>query len=232
MLKKIFLPVFLLAVLTDIFAIYTGNQLLQYIFKPLILVSLIAYFIVLAVSLQPKGQDARLAAFLLDGLVLSLVGDTLLLFDADPKFFLFGLSAFLLAHIFYIISFYTILKREKLGLRFRLFIPVLVYYALLVFLLFPLLGDMRIPVLVYGMVISSMFVLALHMPLMIYKEAGKWMVLGAALFVLSDSLLAFNKFYQAFPMAGIFIMLSYAAAQYGIVKGVSAYLKEKVKVQL
>ena len=232
MRKKIFLPVFLLIVLTDLFAIYTGNQLIQYIVKPMILVSLFVFFAFQVTAVKPKGQDARISALLLEGLVLSLVGDTLLMFDADPLFFLLGLSAFLLAHVFYILSFYTILKAEKLTLAPRLFIPVGIYYALLVFLLFPVLGEMRIPVLVYGMVISIMFVLALHMTTMVYRQAGNWMAIGAALFVLSDSLLAFNKFYHPFPYAGIYIMLSYAAAQYGIVKGVSAYLSEKVKIRI
>ena len=39
--------------------------------------------------------------------------------------------------------------------------------------------------------------------------------------------MAINKFYQSFPFAGIFIILTYAAAQYGIVNGVLSYLAEK-----
>lgn len=232
MRKNIFLPLFLLIVFTDLFAIYTGNQLIQYIVKPMILISLFVFFAFQVTMVKPKGRELRISTFLMEGLVLSLVGDTLLMFDADPMFFILGLSAFLLAHIFYILTFYTVLKTEKLKLDLRLFIPVSVYYALLVFLLFPVLGEMRIPVLVYGIVISIMFVLALHMINLIYREAGKWMAIGAAMFVLSDSLLASNKFYQAFPFAGIYIMISYAAAQYGIVKGVSAYLSEKVKIRI
>ena len=232
MRKNIFLPLFLLIVFTDLFAIYTGNQLIQYIVKPMILISLFVFFAFQVTMVKPKGRELRISTFLMEGLVLSLVGDTLLMFDADPMFFILGLSAFLLAHVFYILTFYTVLKTEKLKLDLRLFIPVSVYYALLVFLLFPVLGEMRIPVLVYGIVISIMFVLALHMINLKYREAGKWMAIGAAMFVLSDSLLAFNKFYQAFPFAGIYIMISYAAAQYGIVKGVSAYLSEKVKIRI
>lgn len=232
MRKNIFLPLFLLIVFTDLFAIYTGNQLIQYIVKPMILISLFVFFAFQVTMVKPKGRELRISTFLMEGLVLSLVGDTLLMFDADPMFFILGLSAFLLAHIFYILTFYTVLKTEKLKLDLRLFIPVSVYYALLVFLLFPVLGEMRIPVLVYGIVISIMFVLALHMINLIYREAGKWMAIGAAMFVLSDSLLASNKFYQAFPFAGIYIMISYAAAQYGIVKAVSAYLSEKVKIRI
>jgi hypothetical protein len=42
---------------------------------------------------------------------------------------------------------------------------------------------------------------------------------GALFFMLSDSLLAINKFYRPFPLAGFLIMLSYIVAQYLIVIG-------------
>lgn len=51
------------------------------------------------------------------------------------------------------------------------------------------------------------------------------MLAGAALFVLSDSVLAINKFYQSFELAGLLIMLTYGAAQYFIVKGAIEYLR-------
>ena len=51
------------------------------------------------------------------------------------------------------------------------------------------------------------------------KKAAVYYLLGATAFVLSDSLLAVNKFYQPFAYAGIFIMLTYCAAQYFIVRG-------------
>ena len=51
------------------------------------------------------------------------------------------------------------------------------------------------------------------------KAAGNAYVLGAIAFVLSDSLLAVNKFYQPIPYAGVFIMLTYCAAQFLIVRG-------------
>jgi uncharacterized membrane protein YhhN len=49
--------------------------------------------------------------------------------------------------------------------------------------------------------------------------ANRYFVAGAVLFVLSDSLLAINKFYQPLAFAGTLIMLTYCAAQYFIVMG-------------
>jgi uncharacterized membrane protein YhhN len=74
-----------------------------------------------------------------------------------------------------------------------------------------------------------MFLLALHMYFIRNRVAGQLMMLGAAFFVLSDSMLAINKFYMGFPMAGLFIMITYASAQFCIVQGASKYLSAKEK---
>ncbi len=227
MQKKIFLYLFFLALIIDLVAIYLENRSIQLLAKPLILVSLILYFFSASVNPEKKGQK-----FLAAGLIFSLAGDILLMFDADPQFFLYGLSAFLLAHIFYILFFYSILRKEKIQPVSWLFILVAIYYGSLIFILYPVLGDMKVPVLIYGFIISTMFVLALHMPRILINKAGKWMAAGAAFFVLSDSMLAFNKFYQAFPFAGFCIMISYAAAQFCILTGGLYYLNEKLKIQI
>jgi uncharacterized membrane protein YhhN len=86
---------------------------------------------------------------------------------------------------------------------------------------------MKIPVVVYGFVISLMLFFALHMLFISKRSAGRSMALGAILFVISDSLLAFNKFYQQFAYAGVLIILSYGLAQYYIVKGAVNYIKQK-----
>ena len=100
-----------------------------------------------------------------------------------------------------------------------------IYYAILIILLNPSLAaaDMQMPVIIYGLVISLMLVLALHMLYSRNKEAGKLMATGAALFVLSDSLLAVNKFYHPFSYAGTAVMLTYGLAQYQLISGVYVY---------
>jgi len=57
------------------------------------------------------------------------------------------------------------------------------------------------------------------------KMAGRWMMTGALLFVISDSVLAINKFYQSFEMAGVIIMLTYGLAQLFIVQGAIKYIR-------
>ena len=86
---------------------------------------------------------------------------------------------------------------------------------------------MKIAVPVYGIVISFMLLLALHMLFISNKSAGQMMMAGAILFVISDSILAINKFYSPFQNAGILIMLSYGLAQLMIVAGAIRYRRDE-----
>jgi uncharacterized membrane protein YhhN len=83
---------------------------------------------------------------------------------------------------------------------------------------------MKLAVRIYGIVISFMFVLAMHMLYVKNKMAGNWMFFGALLFVISDSTLAVNKFYHSFEGSGIIIMLTYGLAQLFIIEGAIRYI--------
>jgi uncharacterized membrane protein YhhN len=142
-----------------------------------------------------------------------------------PVFFLLGLSAFLLAQVCYIFFFHGIRMREYIRGNELLLLLVLVYYAILISILSPLLGKMKLPVQIYGVVLSFMWMLAMHTILGKNKRAGLWMIIGATLFVTSDSLLAFNKFYARFEYAEIMTMLTYGLGQLFIVYGGVIYLR-------
>jgi uncharacterized membrane protein YhhN len=158
-------------------------------------------------------------------LFFSCAGDVLLLLQQnDSLFFLLGLSAFLSAHIFYIVFFQRVRVKENVFPNLWLLFIVVIYYAALITFLSPHLGDMKLPVRIYGIVISIMFMLAMHMLVIKNKIAGKWMMTGALLFVISDSVLAVNKFYHSFEIAGVVIMLTYGLAQLFIVEGAIKYI--------
>jgi uncharacterized membrane protein YhhN len=96
---------------------------------------------------------------------------------------------------------------------------------LLIGWLSPYLAQFKIPVRVYGVVITVMLMMAMHLTGLKNRKAGRMILAGAILFVISDSVLAVNQFYQAFSAAGILIMLTYGAAQLFIVKGAIEYLR-------
>lgn len=220
MKKQYWFIAFILVLLIELIGVQLDNMMLQYIAKPLLMLPLAGYFIS-TTSLQQSG----LKKWILLALFFSWLGDVLLLFQTQQSiFFLLGLSAFLLAHIFYILFFHNVRVMENVKGKLYLLAIVVVYYAGLIYFLSPYLGEMTLPVRVYGIVISFMFMLAMHMLFIKNKAAGNWMMAGALLFVVSDSTLAINKFYQPFELAGIVIMITYGAAQFFIVKGATDYI--------
>ena len=221
MKKEIWLFVFIIALSADIGFILSDQNSLRLFSKPLIVVSLLIYFISKTVA-----TPSRLRSLIITALLFSLLGDLLLLFEAnDPVFFITGLIAFLLAHIFYIIAFNHLRTTEKIRLKILFFIPVLCYYLFLIVVLYNYLNEMKIPVMVYGGAISLMLVMAVHLAGIKYASLGRIVFFGALLFIISDTILAFNKFYRQWDQASIMIMLSYGLAQLFISYGMSGIIE-------
>ncbi len=212
--KKLTIAFWILAIL-DIAGIVTKSETLHYIVKPLLIPALGLLLFCTDTTLPGK-------KLLLFGLFFSWMGDIFLLLESKHSlFFIFGLAGFLTTHIFYILYFLRI-KSDKISLLKKqpvLIALVLAYGITLVWQLFPYLGELKIPVIIYAAVICSMLLCSLHIFLKVNRKSAGFYLLGAAAFVLSDSLLAINKFYQPFAYAGVFIILSYCAAQFFIVRG-------------
>lgn len=222
--RILWLGLFFIITAADIFAIATNNDDLRWFTKPLIIPFLIGYFIS---SLTLK--KSKVHKWVIAALIFSWGGDVLLMLETwNNNFFIYGLVSFLVAHICYIYFFQVVKRNEKIKTSWLFILPVLVYYAGLISLLFPYLKDLEIPVIVYGAVITTMLAFALHMLAMKNKNAGMSMMAGAMLFIISDSVLAINKFYKPFEGAGIVIMLTYAFAQLFIVVGAIKYIRASI----
>lgn len=216
---------FLVLLGADLAVIMTGNESWRYFTKASLMPVLAIYFFLYVHSFPSSFKK-----WIIMALVFSWAGDILLqLEDKGSIFFLLGLSSFLLAHCCYIAFFLSIRIREGIKSRPLLLLPVILYYVFLIRLLSPYLHEMNIPVRVYGIVISFMLLLALHLPYSSRRMAAWLMVAGAISFLLSDSLLAVNKFYEAFPLAGIFIMATYGLAQLFITQGAINYIRNSEK---
>ena len=212
--KKIAFAFWVLALL-DITGIAANIQLLHFIAKPLLIPALLL-LLVFTKSVTP-GKNLLLA-----GLFFSWMGDVFLLFEnKNALFFIFGLASFLTTHVFYIIYFLRIKSTRPSLLKKQpvLIALVLGYGITLVWQLYPHLGDLKLPVIIYAMVICTMLLCSLHVFLKVNRKSAVYYLAGASVFVVSDSLLAINKFYQPFAFAGLLIMLTYCAAQYFIVCG-------------
>ena len=212
-LKKNILFIFgMIATAEIITRLFPGNQA-DYFLKPLLLPLLM-----IAVLVYTKASTPR--SIILTGLFFSFAGDTLLLFEEkNALFFIGGLICFLITHLLYCWYFLKAAAKAVSYLKNKplVILTVLVYTTGLLFLLFPSLGDLKIPVLLYATVLSLMLLCSIH-AINHFKIAWHF-VTGALFFVISDSLLAINKFYAPFSYAGFFIMLTYCLAQFLIVKG-------------
>jgi uncharacterized membrane protein YhhN len=212
--KKLVFLFWLLTIL-DLAGIAANFETLHFIVKPLLVPAL--WLLLFFTRSTVSGKNV-----LLTGLFFSWLGDVFLLFEyKHALFFISGLACFLSTHIFYIIYFLRI-RSEKISLlkkRPALIALVLAYGITLVWQLYPHLEDLKLPVMVYAAVICSMLLCSLHIFLKVNKKAAAGYLWGAAAFVVSDSLLAINKFYEPFAYAGVFIMLTYCAAQFFIIYG-------------
>ena len=113
MKPKRWILIFLLALAGDIVGIQLKNDLLLTIFKPILIPILVGYFLS-----QTGTISANLKKWIIAALLFSLAGDVSLMFqEKNSLFFLLGLSAFLLAHIFYIILFFSVRKREGISIK-------------------------------------------------------------------------------------------------------------------
>ena len=217
---------FRLAVVADLLAIYFQWYMVRLISKPLIVLTLLIYFIQ-QVRTSSGGAGALKAA-----LVFSLIGDVALLFenDLEPLIFMTGLGSFLVAHILYIVAFNGIRKHNAQssgvpGQRWGWIVAVVFYVGILLYVLMPYLYELKIPVIVYALILGGMLLAVVHAFRYLYKKPGIICLAGALMFVLSDSVFAIAKFYAGFALSGLVIMFTYACAQYFLVTGAARALK-------
>jgi len=153
---------------------------------------------------------------IITGLLLSMLGDILL--EASSATFIFGLVAFLLGHVAYIVAF-TRDSRQLFPWR-----ALLAYgYGIIIFILFATkgdLGDMMIPILLYVIIITTMLWRAASRVgvAAISAFSAKAGLIGAILFTFSDTLIAMNMFVWALPQpwTRFTIIITYWLGQLGI----------------
>ncbi len=194
-------------------AVFTGIlfdvHILYTVAKPLLMVTLALYFITASKAYPPW------RVYVVIALVFSWGGDVFLMMN---DMFIAGLASFLLAHIFYIIAYHKTgaASGELRPLDVKKFV---LFGVVLIWTLYPGLGDMLIPVLGYALVLLTMGIWA-HKRRGATSAASFMLVsTGVILFVVSDGLIAINKFAIELPAERILVMSTYIAAQYLIVRG-------------
>lgn len=183
--------------------------------KPLIMLSIIAFYYSQVQKTLKKQDILMLIAF-----TFSWLGDVFLMFSGEI-YFMLGLGSFLMTHLFYIYVFSK--SRAKANWAARIFIPIL---SISVFSLIynHVEKGLLIPVLVYMLAISTMAITASERKT--NMESFRFVFVGAMLFVISDSFLAIEKFAYKIPASTLLVMSTYVLAQYFIATG---FLKQSLK---
>ena len=191
-------------------AFLTGRLLnleaLRLITKPLPVVVMAFYLLLLP-------DKNRFQWLVIGGLLFGAVGDILL--EYAPETFLFGLIAFLIGHLLYIAAFTSDCCRPAWGIAIFVYLFGIVMYS---FLEMGDMGEMALPVLIYLLVITTMVWRAFarfHAP-GIPETSAKAAIIGALLFLVSDSLLAITLFVYALPLASFIVIITYWLGQLGI----------------
>lgn len=199
----------------DILAAFYGPSGLRIVTKPLIVLSLL-----INLRVQANGDRSRSVQLLKWALMAGLAGDIFLLFDHHGNlYFILGLLSFLIGHIGYIVLFSRRGARPwtpaSLGISL-----LIAFYGLMLFRHIQAgLGQLKFAVILYILIILAMAITAFRR-----KDVGRSsyrkVLMGALLFMASDSILAVNLFVGAVPLASLWIMATYASAQYLIVQGI------------
>lgn len=217
---NIFLLLAILFAALESLALWKYWLKLEYIAKPAVMISLFLWLF------TSTGLNGALLWFGL-GIILSLAGDVLLMLSLD-RFFLFGLVAFLLAHLAYVIGFNIPLPEFSLwGIVFAVMVSLggarvirRIVDAL------PSKGQarMRMPIIVYSTVISIMLLSAMMKLMDLTWNANAALLVsgGAFLFYISDIILAWNKFVAPIQYGRIYNIAAYHLGQIMLIAGVIA----------
>jgi len=214
-LPQIILLLFFLALCVHLYAIVAQMPTIRIISKCSLLPLLIIYLTVSTPNTTAIKKMALLALF------FSWLGDVALT-QSETNFFLFGMLAFNMTHvqngkIFLRLHPIRFLGATWIGLGLALGTISLVYYFLQTSL-----ETFLIPVVVYMVFISTVWVLSFNLTNQPkYKAVAiNFFIPGMFLFVLSDGILAFNKFLLHQPERwDIWVMLTYALAQWLLTEG-------------
>ena len=195
----------------------THRRSLAFWLKPL---PIFLFILIAALADPPISPTYR--AFIIAGLLFSAAGDVFLALPQDR--FVWGLGSFLAAHIFYIAAFLSV---GGFGFTWWIVLPALLYGAAMLAILWPhVAAGLRLPVAVYLAVILVMGWQATEQWSVLRSPSALLGMVGAGFFIISDSVLALNKFRGGFPGgsrgADVVIMLTYYAAQWLLALSVQA----------
>ncbi len=187
--------------------------------KPLLIPALAFFF-------WKECMKTPLNKFIYWALFFSWLGDCFLIFvPMNGLFFMLGLGGFLIAQIVYIIININFVEEGQSRLVFKWPALLFIVYGMGFFaFIIDDLGALTLPVSIYCAVITLMGITALGRYGRAENQGVFFAILGASLFIISDSVIALNKFSSPVEWSGPIVMTTYLAAQYFLVLGYMKFI--------
>lgn len=211
-----------------LFIIIESFDRLDLFFPGLLIKAMIIPLLMVYYHSQARGKYSSFHRLMMLAFLFSWLGDVLLQFSNEghdlilpaESFFMLGLGGFLITQLLYSVAF-SLPKGKNTVFSSRIYqlILVLAYGLLLMWLLYNKLGDFKLPVILYTIVIHLMLITALNRFGKVNGVSYIVVVIGAILFLASDSMIAINRFLEKFDFADVLIMSTYIIAQYLIAIG-------------
>jgi uncharacterized membrane protein YhhN len=208
-LKYSLLTVIIFISLVHLNAVKNKNVKLAYITKPILMPSILMYYL---------SNTAKVNPFIIIALFFSFLGDIFLIFK--NKSLLMGICSFAIAHLCYIIIFVFSVMGENINFKISLlFAPYLGYIIFLYHKLLHQRNGGKAPFIAYMLVISVMSFTALLRGLAFSRTDYWWTYMGSLLFMISDSFIAFELLKPGGKKREVLVMLTYISAQLLIISG-------------
>lgn len=202
------LGIFLLISLVDLYAVYKSDNQLETIVKPLIIASLLVFYVV---------SSEKINKWYIIALLFSFLGDFFML---DSKHLLIGTSCFLVAHLTYIkISLDSLGKTPLVNVL----LPLFFFVAFLIFVIWLIeanISSFIVLIVIYGLVICSLAALSYINYLQKNNRANLFLFLGSFLFVVTNIFMGLNRFYSEYTISKVITMGLYILAQFFICKAI------------
>ena len=233
---QLYILLFWLTATVHIVSIIIGSEIIKTISKPFLMVFLAGFYWSYAKNIR----DKRLSLLVYGALMFSFFGDILLMITEqnniwpgiqEGTWFILGVFSFMIAQIFYIFTYryFQLSEGQKSGknITISLSLVIILYTMILWAKLYPNLNEMLIPVTIYTLTILTMVLMAITRHNKTSRKSFMLVFIGAVIFLLSDSMIAINKFISPLGYERLLIMITYILGQFLIISGLIEHLKLK-----
>jgi uncharacterized membrane protein YhhN len=211
-----FLLFFCFVVAVEIISVENGSKY-HYLAKPMIVGSLLALYI---------SNVEKQSYLVLTALIFAMLGDIFLMIPAVGMFVI-GLVCFLIMQLLYISRFRKDYAKPS-SIQYVLFAFFFLIALAAYYYLSDSLDSMKIPVILYITAIFAMVSVAIFRNSSI--EGYSWITIGAFVFLISDLILAINKFKMPIDHSDFYIIITYAIAQLLIISGLVIQYESSKKI--